>query len=299
MFRETTIILILTIGVLLLISGVSAADNNTQNTTEILTVPEKEVTTNISTTAEPEISEINPNVEIYKEDNLIAYSAPASIFDNLHLWINDVDYGHSCDLNNKYGVINDVTVKDNNGELVASKNIGWTHLKFTLNGKTTTLTSNEYQSLKKGITVQKYVGLKKTKYVSKYKHVKKTFYKTKLLGKAYKSRIGAIILSKVIGIKKTRNECKHVDKKLNKNVKKQINRMTKKGWKFDYTYKTTKNGIYKIYGEFHKVKKVKKPVYKYKTSNNYMKFKYSAGKYTVSVDSNDNKYVYTRAFALI
>ena len=288
----------------MLISTVSAADNTTQtNTTDnILTTPEETIHYNISSNEKPIISEennLNPDVQIYYEDGLIGFQAPTIIYDNLNLWINNVNYGHSCDLINKYGIIKEATVKNNQGEIVAVKNINWNNLKFTLNGKTVTLTNDEYQSLKDHLPIQKYVGVKKTKYISKYNKVKKTFYKTKLLGKAYRSVIGAIVMSKIIGIDNTIKYFKQVDKNLNKKVKKQIKKMKKKGWKFDYTYKKSKNGVYKIYGEFHKVKKVKTPVYKYKTSNNYMIFKFSSGKYIVQVDSNDNKYTYSNSFGLI
>lgn len=303
MFKQKNIILILiTItGVLLLISTVSAEDNITQNNTlDDITPPE--TTTNISTTSEPEPVEnitLNPKVKIYYEDDLIAFQAPSNIFNNLTLWINDIDYGHSCDLIDSYGVMNKVVVKDNQGNIVAIGNITWNNLKFTLDGKTTTLNNTEYELLKQHEPVEKYVGVEKIKYISKYKKVKKTYYKTKLLGKAYKNAIGALVLTKIIGLENTVKYYKQVDKKLNKKIKKQIKKMKKKGWKFEYSYKKNKNGVYKVYGEFSKVKKVKTPVYKYRTENNYMRFKYTGKEYTVSVDSDNGKYIYTKSFELI
>ena len=291
---------------MLLISVASATDNITGNTTDdnLLTVPDEEITTEISTaTPEQELSEeedtLNPDVTIYCEDNLIGFEAPEEVFDDLDVWINNVNYGSACDLNNKYGIIKQVQVKNNKGEVVAIKNMTWNHLKFTLNKKKVTLTGSDYQLLKQHKTIKKYVGIEKIKYISKYKKVNKKYYKTKLLAKAYRSVIGVLLLSKIIGVKNTIKYLKSVNKKLNKKVKNQINKMKKKGWKFDYTYKTSKNGLYKLYGEFHKVKKVKVPVYKYKKVKNYMKFKFSSGKYVVSVDSDDGKYVYSKSFRLI
>lgn len=299
MFKKSNILILAMLGLFILsISAVSATENITDNM--LADVPDE--TTNISVSDESApVSEdsLNPDVKIYLDDNLLAFQAPADIYDNLNLYVNNANYGHSCDLNNRYGIIKEASVKNTQGDVVSVYNMDWTKLKFTLNGKTATLTSDEYQQLKDHKTIHKYVGVKKVKYISKYKKVKKTYYKTKLLGKAYKSRIGAIILSKLIGVKNTVKYLNSIDKTLSNKVKKQIKKMKKKGWKLDYTYKKTNNGVYKVYGEFYKTKKVKSPVYKYKSYNNYMTFKYTSKGYVAEVDSNDGQYVYSKTFALI
>ena len=259
MFKKSNILILAILGLFILsISAVSATENITDNM--LADVPDE--TTNISVSDESApVSEdsLNPDVKIYLDDNLLAFQAPADIYDNLNLYVNNANYGHSCDLNNRYGIIKEASVKNTQGDVVSVYNMDWTKLKFTLNGKTATLTSDEYQQLKDHKTIHKYVGVKKVKYISKYKKVKKTYYKTKLLGKAYKSRIGAIILSKLIGVKNTVKYLNSIDKTLSNKVKKQIKKMKKKGWKLDYTYKKTNNGVYKVYGEFYKTKKVKSP----------------------------------------
>lgn len=303
MFKKSGLLILIIIGALLFISTVSAADNITSdnnNSEDILEAPEE--INNISITEEPETfaeDSLNPDVQIYKEYGFISFEAPYEIYDDLSLYINNVKYGDCCDLENKYGIIKEVSVKNKQGEVVSVSNISWSKLKFTLNGKTSTLTSTEYQQLKQHNTINKYVGMKKIKYISKYKNVKKNYYKTKLLGKAYKSRMGAIVLSKVIGVENTIKYFKHLDKTLSEKVKNKIKKMKKKGWKLSYTYKKSKNGVYKIYGEFYKTKKVKSPVYKYKKYKNYMTFKYTSKGYEVKVDSNDGKYVYSMNFVLI
>ena len=244
-------------------------------------------------------STLNPDVTIDNDNNFISIRAPSAIYDDLSLYIDGVKYGKSCDLNGAYGVIKNLTVKDKEGNMIATKLFTWSKLKFTLKGHSITLTSDEYLTLKKHSTIKKYVGIKKIKYVSGYKKVKKTYYKTKLLGKANKSKLGTLILASLIGVKNTVKYLKSINKKLSKTVNKNIKKMTKKGWKFDYSYKKTKYGIQKIYGEFYKVKKVKKPVYKYKQENNYMILKYNNGKYIMQVDSDDGKYVYTNTINLI
>lgn len=279
-------------GILLMISAVSATDNTTQND-NTLTLSEEPVSVENNT--------LNPKVIIGKDGNYgINFGAPDDIYDGLSLYVNNVSYGKYCELENNYGIIKEnVTVKNSKGEIVATKHISWSNLKVTLNGKTVTLSDSDYQLLKQHKTVKKYVGIKKTKYVSKYKWVTNTYYKSKFLGKAYKSAVSKAIVAKVYGIKNAIKYFKYVDKRLSRQVNNQINIMKKKGWKLEYTYRITCNGVYKVYGEFYKVKKVKTPVYKYKKYKNYMVFKYSSGKYVASVDSNDNKYTYSKTFKLI
>ena len=97
MFKKSNILILAMLGLFILsISAVSATENITDNM--LADVPDE--TTNISVSDESApVSEdsLNPDVKIYLDDNLLAFQAPADIYDNLNLYVNNANYGHSCE----------------------------------------------------------------------------------------------------------------------------------------------------------------------------------------------------------